>query len=175
MRNREHVLDEFVKKYSLLNGAELGVWRGRVYKFLLSRNPNLTLLGVDLYEPQIHNNGPEKWIKGESGHDWDHESYYRDIIKFKESIGDRAKFIRDYTHKACLKVEDESLDFVFIDADHSFNSVNRDIKDWLPKLKSNGFIFGHDINWPSVKKAVELNFGQNYLKENDNLWYVQLK
>jgi predicted O-methyltransferase YrrM len=44
---------------------------------------------------------------------------------------------------------DESLDFVFIDADHSYEAVKRDIAAWLPKVKSGGIIAGHDYCvWP---------------------------
>lgn len=40
--------------------------------------------------------------------------------------------------------EDKSLDFVMIDADHSYGSVRRDIDAWLPKVKPGGIIAGHD-------------------------------
>ena len=39
---------------------------------------------------------------------------------------------------------DKSLDFVFIDADHRYTSVKKDITAWLPKVKSGGIISGHD-------------------------------
>lgn len=40
--------------------------------------------------------------------------------------------------------EDESLDFVWIDADHSPAAINADINAWLPKVKPGGYIGGHD-------------------------------
>jgi SAM-dependent methyltransferase len=39
---------------------------------------------------------------------------------------------------------DCSLDAVFIDADHTYNSVSKDIDAWLPKVKIGGVIAGHD-------------------------------
>jgi hypothetical protein len=39
---------------------------------------------------------------------------------------------------------DGTLDFVFIDADHQYASVRRDIDAWLPKVKPGGIIAGHD-------------------------------
>lgn len=52
---------------------------------------------------------------------------------------------------------DNSLDFVFIDAGHTYNEVVADINDWLPKVRPGGIIAGHDYtskSWPEVAKAV---------------------
>lgn len=46
--------------------------------------------------------------------------------------------------QAARHYQDESLDFVFIDADHSYQAVKRDIGAWLPKVKPGGIIAGHD-------------------------------
>jgi hypothetical protein len=40
--------------------------------------------------------------------------------------------------------EDESLDFVFIDAGHSYGEVKRDIEAWFPKVRKGGIVSGHD-------------------------------
>ena len=48
-----------------------------------------------------------------------------------------------------------SLDFVFIDAEHTFEAVVSDIRAWLPKVKHGGCIAGHDLDWDGVKRAVE--------------------
>jgi predicted O-methyltransferase YrrM len=64
--------------------------------------------------------------------------------------------------------KDEMLDFVYIDADHHYPNVISDIKCWLPKVKYNGVIAGHDyFNYPDVMLAVKellpehVVFGQN--------------
>jgi len=49
---------------------------------------------------------------------------------------------------------DGSLDFVFLDNDHSTGHVLRELEEWYPKIKPGGILAGHDINWPSVEKAV---------------------
>ncbi len=120
-RKREYILEGFIKDNNWTIGAELGVWKGRTYKHLLKSCSNLTLIGVDLYKQQPKNKGPEQWITNKKGqkHKWEHEKYYKDIISFASKIGNRAIFIRDWTYKACRIIADKSLDFVFIDADHS--------------------------------------------------------
>lgn len=55
---------------------------------------------------------------------------------------------------------DSSLDMVFIDADHSYAAVARDIDAWLPKVKPGGIIAGHDfcLEFPGVIQAVTERF-----------------
>ncbi len=49
------------------------------------------------------------------------------------------------TTDAAMLVPDESLDAVFIDADHRYSPVRQDIIDWYPKVKPGGLVFGHDF------------------------------
>ena len=56
------------------------------------------------------------------------------------------------------KFEDESQDFVYIDALHDYESVKSDIEAWYPKVKTGGILYGHDYNpvkWSGVVKAVQ--------------------
>lgn len=74
---------------------------------------------------------------------------------------DRVTFIKGYSDEAASRFEDNSVDLVFIDADHSEAWVRRDIAAWLPKVKPGGVISGHDYdskNHPGVKIAVDALF-----------------
>lgn len=56
-----------------------------------------------------------------------------------------------------------SLDYVYIDADHHYEGVCRDLDAWLPKVKSGGIIAGHDFcDYPSygVVRAVTERFSR---------------
>ncbi len=152
-------------------GVELGVWKGQTFKYLIENCPDLKLTGIDLYAPQPSNQGPEKWTKGENGHTWNHEIYYKNLIAFCEK-NPRGSIIKDYTVNASKYVEDASLDFVFIDADHSYEGVRNDIEAWLPKVRPGGYLIGHDIHFETVKKAVTEAFGKSYKTDDDFLWYV---
>ena len=69
------------------------------------------------------------------------------------------KSIRKNSIEAADQFEDESLDFVFIDASHEYEDVKKDIQIWLPKIKKGGILAGHDYYigydyFPGVKAAV---------------------
>ena len=50
------------------------------------------------------------------------------------------------TTEACNLIEDNSLDFIFFDATHTYNCLKQDILSWRNKLKPNGFFCGHDYH-----------------------------
>jgi len=47
-----------------------------------------------------------------------------------------------------------SLDFVFIDAEHTYESVLRDILSWIGHIRPGGILMGHDYSMKGVKAAV---------------------
>lgn len=49
---------------------------------------------------------------------------------------------------------DYKADFIFIDGDHKYKPVRRDIIKAFDYLEPNGILSGHDYNWPGVNKAV---------------------
>lgn len=71
----------------------------------------------------------------------------------------------------CGAKEIDSADVVFIDADHSYESVKKDIAMWTPKAKK--IICGHDYSeaWPGVKQAVDEAFGTR-VSVFENIWMV---
>jgi len=59
--------------------------------------------------------------------------------------------------EAAATYEDNSLDFVMLDASHEYEDVKADILAWLPKVKSGGILSGDDYHhtWPGVVQAVQ--------------------
>ena len=55
--------------------------------------------------------------------------------------------IESDSSEAASKFEDESVDFIFIDADHRYSSIKKDLTSWYPKVKEDGIFCGHDFEY----------------------------
>jgi len=167
---RWHFIEDLIKEHGWTKGAELGLWKGKTFLYILATCPDVTMIGVDMW--QIQDNPDDKQIGSESYKDWDHVEYETNVRKESHKYGDRAIIYKMSTDEAAELVEDGSLDFVFIDADHTYEGVKNDIKRWRPKVKPEGWILGHDIDWNSVRQAVEEEF-PDYIKGQNTCWGSQ--
>jgi predicted O-methyltransferase YrrM len=129
-----------VNKFNNAKFVEIGAWKGKSAVFMAEKikesGKNIQFWSVDTFE------GPLLEAKN-----------IEPIKNFLHTIvGDSSK-VHD-------QFEDESLDFVFIDGDHSYNGVKKDLKGWFPKIKNGGIIAGHDYFEPScgVRQAVDEYF-----------------
>ncbi len=102
--------------------------------------------------------------------------------KFVKEINNRQVVIdRRYSYDAVKSYSDGVLDFVYIDASHLYKDVKKDLTEWLPKLKNNGLICGHDyIPMFGVIQAVdefckEHNFEMIIFNENGGDWALKQK
>jgi predicted O-methyltransferase YrrM len=90
---------------------------------------------VDLWDPYWEIGDSETISRAENSFDLV-ASNYTNIIKHK-----------GLSKSISTKFSDKSLDLVYIDAAHDYNSVREDILCWLPKVKSGGYIAGHDYRY----------------------------
>lgn len=60
-------------------------------------------------------------------------------------------------------------DFIFIDGDHKYEAVKRDIRKAFEYLKAGGILAGHDFDWPGVQKAVGEEVGEVFVK--GSIWW----
>ena len=65
----------------------------------------------------------------------------------------------------------DGLDFVYVDGDHSYDGVKRDMEAYWPKLRSGGVLCGHDYNprWESMKGIIRA-VDEFAVKQNVELW-----
>ena len=156
---RWHVLEGLAKQYHWEKGAELGVLDGDNLFYLLDNVPDLHMIGVD------------RWANYEDYPSKDMTSTAANVIARSQwpKYRGRCIIIHGDTATAAQDVENGSLDFVFIDADHTKDGVVRDIRAWLPKLRKGGKMLGHDIDWVSVREAVEQEFNR-FDELADDIW-----
>lgn len=150
-------------------GAEIGVLEGDFAKVLCDSIPDLKYYGIDIWH-------------GESveGH---HRQGMLDRAKIKLDEYD-ATLVKKFSVEAALDFDANSLDFVYIDANHVFDAVVLDIISWTPKVKKGGIVSGHDYTDKGtcgVKAAVDgyvkshsyrLNFTKDE-SEGISWWFVK--
>jgi hypothetical protein len=105
----------------------------------------------------------------------DHEliitsSLYDDFIKNISPVITVINPIRMSSNEASKLYENESLDFVFIDAGHDYEDVIDDIRCWLPKVKIGGILSGHDFHHPPIVLAVNDSLGNGNYEITENCW-----
>lgn len=93
---------------------------------------------------------------GSMDQEW-HDKNYRSAMFRVKKFGDRAVILKGFSEAMSVKVPDNSLGLVYIDAGHSYPDVFMDLTIWLPKLIKGGICAGHDYLNQSygVKRAVE--------------------
>lgn len=156
MNNHRDVLVDMVREKGWKKGAELGLASGQTLRMLLENFPDLSMIGVDR-SINLHRR--------------------EQVRAIRDQYADRCVVHETLTGYAAAEVEDHSLDFVFIDADHRFDAVVRDIHLWSKKVKVGGTLCGHDYNkevWPGVVKAVDNYFGDRVAIHPFTVWSVQL-
>ena len=141
--NRSELIKQQLSKLSSNQiGVEIGTFKGDFSKEILE-NTSLKLYMVDVWRPL----GDE--YEDASNHTL-HQTAYADTMDNIKGYEDRAVMIRSNSKQAVELFNDESLDFVFIDANHAYDFVKEDIKLWYPKVKKGGIFAGHDymdLDW----------------------------
>jgi hypothetical protein len=146
-KNRHQYINELLKNFPDGRGVEVGVFKGEFSKHIVE-NWGGTLYMVDVWQPL-----DEKQYNDTSNHS-QNEDVYEQAMKSIEGYEDRAIMIRTSSEIAKNLFQDGSLDFVYIDANHAYEFVKDDIKFWYPKVKSGGYLCGHDfllIDWYADK------------------------
>lgn len=151
-----------------LVGAEIGVWRGELSEQLLAGHALLTLHLVDLWTE--HSQGPR--LSGVC----DPADAKQEVKRRAARFGKRVKIHHMSSVEAARVFKPATLDFVFIDARHSYAAVRQDIAIWLPKVKPGGWIGGHDYNAerPGVVRAVDEAFRTDIELGADWTWFKNL-
>lgn len=155
---------KFISTHNYKTFVELGVWLGHSVSFLAKHlDTDSIIYAIDLFDDSYahknysHLNGLR------------YKLFSKNIEEYKHII----KPIHSYSWTAANMFENQSVDFVFVDADHAYESVCKDIDSWLIKIKKGGILAGHDyFNAKEVKLAVDSKLKN--IKFYGSCWYIYI-
>ena len=134
---------EMVSKYDNAKFIEAGVWKGKSISYLaveiINAKKNITIDAIDNFPINLPGD----------------ETAYQEFLNNIEPVKDKITLIKKDSVEAAKDYEDESVDFIFFDSEHSQEHATHEIKSWYPKIKKGGFLGGHDyVNLYPNKKGV---------------------
>ncbi len=137
-------LTELIQRHGWTTGVEVGVKDGENLFYLLDHNPALTMHGVDPWEVQPG--------EQETYAEWGMGAMFERAQAQAEQYGDRCILHRAYSVDVSLQA-----DFVFIDAQHTYEACRADIAHWRDNCR---FLAGHDYwdQFPGIERAVRESF-----------------
>jgi hypothetical protein len=168
-------LAEQASKHKMI--AEIGSYLGRSTR-AMADNTSGVIYAVDTW-------------KGTAGDESFPKEPYKDYFwqEFTKNLGDHLwnRTMTSVRHviamrmtslEAAAKFSEKGIkfDFIFLDGDHSYESVRNDILAWRPLMREGGMFSGHDYDsgYPGVVQAVrELIAPVPNQVRGSSLWYLQ--
>ena len=153
-----------------LVGCEIGVCHGFSTEYFFKNVSNIKkIYAVDNYPTFVDWDGTRVTAERQQ------ETKERCFKRLSPFI-DKVSFIYDMSEKFALSLEDDSLDFLFIDGDHSYDATLKDMQMYWPKVKSGGLFAGHDANLSSVDAAIKEFFKDKKVERvqvvENNAWFI---
>lgn len=170
------VLIKLLRDRPHATGAEIGVFAGDTSRRLLAELPGLKMLVcVDPWEynEEFYNDMPYKRGRILSAN-WENvrEEFRACVLA---PYAGRVWAIKNTSLGAARIVEDDVLDFCFIDGNHTYKHVRADTYAWWPKVRVGGLLCGDDYRdrpGYGVIKAVTEIFGAR-ASNHGRIWYVE--
>jgi hypothetical protein len=153
--------------------VEVGAYLGRSSLYLASRiqksGKKIRLYVVDRWDGWLYDDyGDDSDSDDESDGARESEDVFWHFIRNVRRAGveDVIYPLKMPSEQAASLFEDGTLDFVFLDADHNYEAVRRDLEAWFPKVKRRGVLGGHDYlhqDFPGVRRAADEFFMEQEL------------
>lgn len=134
--NRYEYVQNIIQKIDNGVFVEIGTHTGDFADHILGNSLNSILYCVD---PYTSYDTYDDAINNTTGDNQYQSTYNRLYSKY----GDRVKFIRKFSEEAVNEIPDQ-IDFLYIDGNHRYTYVYKDLELYYPKVKTNGYIVGDD-------------------------------
>jgi len=152
--------------------AEVGVWKGEFSTEILGRQPRL----LHLIDPWVQQGYKTMWYAIPQ----EEMDEIHDGVQQKFADNPTVKIHRNFSTD--VEFSDEYFDWVYLDGNHTYVQVSKDLEYYLPLIKSGGYLCGDDYNWTSVdcpkgpKPAVNEFVGRHQfeLDVSDNQYIIRI-
>jgi len=151
-------------------GVEVGVHRGALSKQLLESFPDLILAMVDPWKS--YEKDDPYFISGDScamqtrAQQVDN---YKAACEATEEMKDRRLILKLTSEAAFNRIPWKKIDFVFLDGDHTFDAVAKDIASWWKKVRPGGLLMGHDYGHPACRTTWGVDKAVDEFASRENL------
>ena len=166
-------MTEFLEGINLHDAVmvEIGCYQGESTESFAKSGKFLRIFAVD---PWVNNYNPR-----------DPAALMSDMADVEAAFDARASHypiiekIKMYSADAAQLFKEQSLDLVYIDGNHDYKYVKQDIELCSRKIRSGGFLTGHDyknphVMWTGPKRAVDERFGKPDRVYFDSSWLVRI-
>lgn len=144
-------IEEKFPRRKKLVGLEIGCNRGEFSAYVLWHVPKIiSYHAVDMWSADICNDYMEDNEIAERA--------YQCFLAVTDNFEDKILIHRGPSEEMLRECPDKHFDFIFIDGNHRYEFVKKDIQLSLPLLKKGGLLGGHDFvhcDYTGVPRAVE--------------------
>jgi len=158
----------FLKGKKELVGVEVGAESGNNAKIMFEELDIHHMYLIDVYDTYFGMNGHGVLDSKKTGN-----ACYNGAVNNLRNYMDKITWIIDYSEYAIEKIK-EKVDFVYIDGNHRYEYVKKDIELYYPIVKIGGVFGGHDFKAEEsgVIQAVTERFGNNIYQKNWDWWVI---
>lgn len=140
LNSRFEIWKHFLDIQRTSSMAEIGVWKGDFAEHVLKECSQIELY----YMVDPWANLPD-WNKPFNVKPEIFDEIYREMDLKTAFAGSKRKILRGRTKEVIDKIPDRSLDFAYIDGDHTLRGITIDLIKIWPKIKEGGFVGGDDF------------------------------
>lgn len=164
----------YIKDLKPSLSVELGVFGGRSLLAIAleskKQNPNSKVIGIDAWEKSASLEGKND----KANDDWWANLDYNVIMKYASdlmktnNVDSVVELWKDKSTNVSDKFDDESIDFLHQDSNHSEEISCQEVELYWNKVRHNGIWVFDDTNWPTTQKAQKLLCEKGYTELYDS-------
>jgi predicted O-methyltransferase YrrM len=142
--------------------VELGVFGGKSLLAIGLAAKNARVIGIDAWSKPASLEGTNDPANADWWAQIDYDYFYKYTADLMKKNGLSVELWRNKSNEVSKKFNDESIDFLHQDSNHSEEITCEEVELYWNKVREKGIWVFDDINWPTTKKAQSLLIEKGY-------------